>query len=118
MNQDNYNWLDDWKEQAKYLAELYQARRYQETKAIMAEQSDLFLDRLFRLNDQEWSKDKSLEEINLLTDKPINCHERLDYVKSNLEQYHAFIQLDALYDELAKLAAKLAILKQRKKSAE
>lgn len=115
MNQDNYNWLDDWKRQAKYLAKLYHDKRYQETRATMDEQSDLFLERLFRLNDQEWSKDKPLEEIDRLSNKPINCHERLDYVKSNLAQYHAFIQLDALYDELAKLSAKLMILKQRNK---
>jgi len=115
MNQTKNQWIDTWKTQSETLTKLYQEKRYQETEPIMDEQSELFLEQLFDLNDQNWSKDRQLKDVELLDHQPINCYERIDYVRANLTQYHAFIQLDALYEELAKLSAKVAILKKRDK---
>ncbi|MBU5594208.1 hypothetical protein KQI76_03445 [Amphibacillus sp. MSJ-3] len=116
MSLEDDHWIDDWKEHADRLTKLFQQKLYNETKPIMIEQSDLFLKRLYHLNGKKWDEEIPLEEIDLLINKPINCFERMNYVKTNLTQYHAFIQLNALYNELAKLFAKLAILERRKQS--
>lgn len=115
MSYNNTESIDTWKVDAKKLTKLYHEKCYQEAKPIMSRQSELFLKRLFDLNDQSWSKDRQLKDVELLDHQPINCYERIDYVRANLSQYHAFIQLGALYDELDKLSVKVAILKQRNK---
>lgn len=52
-----------------------------------------------------------------ITLKPINCQERLLFVVENRTKYHAFIQLQQLFDELEKIYYKnLAIKKAKSKT--
>lgn len=40
---------------------------------------------------------------------PLNGEERLAFIKKQIKSHYAFVQLDALYDETRKKAARLAI---------
>ncbi|WP_156450414.1 YpoC family protein [Sporosarcina sp. HYO08] len=43
---------------------------------------------------------------------PLNGEERLDFIKKKITSHYAFVQLDALYTETKKKAARLAIQKR------
>lgn len=40
---------------------------------------------------------------------PLNGHERFEFVKAKIDSHYAYVQLDALYTEARKKAARLAI---------
>lgn len=44
---------------------------------------------------------------------PLNGNERLDFVKAKLASHYAFVQLDALFSEMKKKAARLALQNKR-----
>lgn len=44
---------------------------------------------------------------------PLNGEERLAFIKKQIHSHYAFVQLDALYDETRKKAARLAITKKK-----
>lgn len=44
---------------------------------------------------------------------PLNGEERLAFIKKQIRSHYAFVQLDALYDETRKKAARLAIMRKK-----
>lgn len=44
---------------------------------------------------------------------PLNGEERLAFIKKQIQSHYAFVQLDALYDETKKKAARLAIMTKK-----
>ncbi|PMC39385.1 hypothetical protein CJ195_05530 [Bacillus sp. UMB0899] len=50
-----------------------------------------------------------LEQLKI---KPVNCEERLLFIISKPTQYHAYIQLEQLFNECEKMFAKAIVLKQ------
>ncbi|WP_017472169.1 YpoC family protein [Amphibacillus jilinensis] len=110
------DWIETWKAQSPKLSGLFHNKRYQEAMRPMATSLNLFTDALYDLNKQAWSKDTLYQTLDCLEHKPINIGERVHYIASNLSQYHAYIQLDALYEELEKLYAKVEVLELYKKN--
>lgn len=43
---------------------------------------------------------------------PLNGEERLAFIKKQIHSHYAFVQLDALFDETKKKAARLAVIKK------
>lgn len=43
---------------------------------------------------------------------PLNGHERFNFIKERIHSHYAFIQLDALYEETRKKAARLSIMRK------
>lgn len=58
------------------------------------------------------------QELNERTGKrvaillPLNGTERLDFIKERINSHYAYIQLNALYDETKKKAARLSVMKK------
>lgn len=58
------------------------------------------------------------QELNEQTGKnvaillPLNGVERLDFIKERINSHYAYIQLNALYDETKKKAARLSVMKR------
>ncbi|MBM7542543.1 YpoC family protein [Amphibacillus cookii] len=108
MNKED--WIEKWKYQSPHLSQLFHNKHYQEAVGPMGTSLNLFIDALYHLNQQSWSKGDLYQTIDSLEHKPFNIGERVHYIASNLSQYHAYIQLDALYQELEKLYAKVEVL--------
>ncbi len=53
---------------------------------------------------------QSGEEVPVLL--PLNGHERFNFIKERIQSHYAFIQLDALYEETRKKAARLSVMKK------
>ncbi|SDB91028.1 hypothetical protein SAMN05421734_102399 [Pelagirhabdus alkalitolerans] len=110
MSTEHEAWYDQWKAEKAQLIEYFNTKQYKETKPTMSTYTQLFITKLCELNKHDHSE-INIKELDTLEYKPINIAERIQYVQDNLTQYHAFIQLDALYDELIKLYAKASILR-------
>ncbi|SEN44184.1 hypothetical protein SAMN04488134_10188 [Amphibacillus marinus] len=95
-----------WKKKSPEIGLLFREKKYQQAVSPMQSNLKQFKQALALLN----GTDESVLDVNTLKHKPINVVERMLYIEENLSQYHAFIQLQALYEELEKLYAKVAIL--------
>jgi hypothetical protein len=100
-------WFD---QQKPTIQQLFDARAFKEAIKPMEEAVQSFKVLLYELNGTD---DLTIDMDNLLI-KPINIKERFDYVESHLKQYHAYLQLITLYEEVEKLYAKEAIKKAMK----
>ncbi|WP_067836442.1 YpoC family protein [Amphibacillus sediminis] len=104
-------WVESWKEVSRELTHLYQTKQYDKTIEPMKSYIHIFLTALYQLNQLEQSEaNQPLIDLNKLKHAPINLSERIDYIQSNPSQYHAYIQLNALFNELEKLYAKVSIM--------
>lgn len=95
-------WFD---QQKPDIQQLFDARAFKEAIEPMKEAVHAFKVLLYALN----QTDDLTTDMDKLLIKPINIKERFDYVESNLKQYHAYLQLITLYEEVEKLYAKEAI---------
>lgn len=98
--------FDYFDQQKPEIQALFDARRYKDAIEPMSKAVKHFKHLLYQLN-AETDLEKDPESLQL---KPINIKERLDYLDANLKQYHAFLQLETLYEEVEKLYAKKAIM--------
>lgn len=98
--------FDYFDQQRPEIQALFDARRFKDAIEPMAKAVEHFKHLLYKLNG-ETDREKDPESLPL---KPINIKERLDYLDANLKQYHAFLQLETLYQEVEKLYAKKAIM--------
>ncbi|MCZ0701888.1 hypothetical protein J2T56_000337 [Natronobacillus azotifigens] len=116
MSNEKRSLIQVWKDERDSISTLFQEKKYKEAIKPMQECTKNFLRIILELNHLKSSMHLDQEALEQVKHKPINLSERLDYVDQNPSQYHAFIQLDALYTEVEKLAAKVEILEQTKKS--
>ncbi|MGD6781264.1 YpoC family protein [Sutcliffiella horikoshii] len=106
--------LNKWKEKETHLNNLHEGRNRKEAREQIILPIAWFLQLLFWINGQpvrcltDWKK-----ESKKLKWKPINVDERLEFVIKKPEMYHAFIQLQQLYTESAKLFYKMKALEQK-----
>lgn len=106
--------LNRWKEKEGHLNSLHEVRDRKGAKEQIILPIAWFLQMLFWINGQpvrgliDWKK-----EVDKLKWKPMNVDERLEFVIKKPEMYHAFIQLQQLYTESAKLFYKMKALEQK-----
>ncbi|GEM04284.1 hypothetical protein HMI01_12720 [Halolactibacillus miurensis] len=92
-------------QQKPHIQQLFDARQFKEAIQPMREAIQSFKVLLYELN----QTDDLTKDMDSLSIKPINIKERFEYVEGNLKQYHAYLQLITLYEEVEKLYAKEAI---------
>ncbi|MGM0522778.1 MAG: YpoC family protein [Bacillota bacterium] len=95
-------WFD---QQKPDIQQLFDGREFKEAIKPMTEAVHAFKVLLYELN-QTNDLTKDMDSLSI---KPINIKERFEYVEGNLKQYHAYLQLITLYEEVEKLYAKEAI---------
>ncbi|WP_226683559.1 YpoC family protein [Sutcliffiella horikoshii] len=106
--------LNRWKEKERHLISLHEIRDRKEAREQVIHPIAWFLQMLFWMNGQpvrsitDWKN-----EVDKLKWKPMNVDERLEFVIKKPEMYHAFIQLQQLYTESAKLFYKMKALEQK-----
>ncbi|MEH7224321.1 YpoC family protein [Bacillus sp. JJ1566] len=106
---------EKWDARNEHLTLLFRNRDKAAIVDPMEEAIDDFLTLLF-LTNGKITPDKNLlqESIKGLNYKPINLEERFSFILKKPNQYHSFIQLNELYQEVLKLYAKLKILSYKK----
>ncbi|MBP3950633.1 YpoC family protein [Bacillus suaedae] len=104
-----------WGVEENNLRLLFRQRKSAFAKPIMTLMVALFIDLLFWSNEQRVLDlgDQFFLDLDTLTYKPINCKERLEFILQSLDQYHALIQLSALFEEHKKGFAKMVILEKK-----
>lgn len=107
MPTSRHKLFEAFDQQRPYIQQLFDERRFKDAIKPMEEAVTSLKVMLYELNQ---CSDLS-EDVNQLPIKPINMKERLEYLDHNLKQYHAFLQLETLYEEVEKLYAKEAIKK-------
>ncbi|MCF6137541.1 YpoC family protein [Pseudalkalibacillus berkeleyi] len=92
-----------WKVQKVEISKHFKARDRKSAKPLMIEGIGWFVNLMF------WTNDQLLTRLTEITDdaahlllKPVNAKERLSYIFQFPDQFHAFIQLSELYEELEK----------------
>ncbi|WP_077618562.1 YpoC family protein [Bacillus sinesaloumensis] len=106
---------EKWDVRNEYLISLFKNREKAAIKAPMNEAIDDFLTVLFLVNEKDNPSLKEFQKVsNSLSCKPINLDERFQFILKKPHQYHSFVQLNELYQELLKIYAKMKILKNKK----
>ena len=106
---------EKWGARKEHLTRLYRNREKEAVVEPMKEAIDDFLSFLCSINDWEYSGAESILGISQeFIYKPINFEERLSFILKKPHQYHSFVQLNELYQELLKLHAKMKIRSQKK----
>lgn len=107
--------IQDWFLEKEKIAHLFRIRDKKAALVPMSEQIASFLNLLFLINNIRVPKSEiSMEHIEKLELKPINCKERLAFLMESPAHYHSFIQLSELYEELEKLYRKKIAIDQKK----
>lgn len=100
----------EWKLLKDKLAKFYEKRDRKGARPFMVKGIAYFIDILFWINSLPVA---SLEEISdqvtSLTYKPVNVEERLSYILYEVDHFHAYNQLKALFEELEKIYYKSLI---------
>lgn len=103
--------IEQWKELKPLIVASYSIRK--PNKSAIIQSLALFILCLFWTNE---SSVKSLivenMRINNLKYKPVNCEERILFIMEKPTQYHSFVQLKQLFDELEKIFYKVQALKR------
>jgi len=96
-----------WESEKEHLSILFQCRDRKSAKEPMIRALSYFLSCLFWLNGAPVKNVVNWErEVEALQIKPINCAERLHFIFTNIDLYHASIQLGELFHELTKMLYK------------
>jgi hypothetical protein len=104
--------LENWEQVEKLLSSLFEKRERQNTRSLMEQGLDIFMELLFLTNDMPIDNDVELSSLKW---KPINVTERLSFINRRPELYHSFIQIKELFSEQKKICyKKLAIEKVTK----
>jgi hypothetical protein len=95
--------LEHWSITEPIISEFFQGRDRASAMKPMKQMTKLFLAFLFWANEQPVPNLKNIiAEIGELKIKPVNIEERITYILSAPNHYHAFIQLKELFIELKK----------------
>ncbi|KYG32896.1 YpoC family protein [Alkalihalobacillus trypoxylicola] len=106
-----------WLEEEIAIRFAFKGKRKHEIASKMRISIALYIDALFWLNGQRLNNLHKIEEdILTLTYRPLNAKDRLAFIIKQHNQYHAFIQLQALMEELNKMCARIKVMKNRKNS--
>lgn len=104
---------ENWQETMPNIIELFKARNRKQALLPMKKMILTFIAMLY------WTNGISVpgllkitDQVKELTVKPVNIEERLEFILSVPNQYHAFTQLKTLFSELEK---KYAVLKLKEK---
>lgn len=99
-----------WKELKEQLATIYETRNRKKARPYMLTALANLIDILF------WTNGVPVHRLQQITDdllaftyKPVNIEERLSYLLSEVDHFHAYNQLKALYEELEKIYYKSMI---------
>lgn len=105
--------IENWREVEPSIIELFKARDRKQALLPMKKMILTFIAMQF------WTNSKPVpgllkisDKVKELTVKPVNVEERLEFILSSPNQYHAFTQLKTLFTELEK---KYAVLKLKEK---
>jgi hypothetical protein len=102
-----------WSEEERTLEKYYEKRNPLAAKETMRTMIAIFIDSLFWLNDKQVDGVDNLHDsVRKLRHKPVNCSERLEYLLTEPNRYHTFVQLKALFSELRKLYAKVNVMEK------
>ncbi|RSK27394.1 hypothetical protein EJF36_11140 [Bacillus sp. HMF5848] len=105
--------LKTWNDDKLLLHDSFSKRDKQAALPIMKRASQYALCYLFWLNGTYVENVRELEDaLHLLSVKPINIVDRFSYILNKPEQYHSFIQLTEIMNELEKLYYKQQAMKQ------
>lgn len=103
--------IQEWKESAPTIANLFHDRKYQEAAIPMQRFAKQYVQLLFLLNKKNWDIEQdSINEVGSFKYEPLNIEERIAFIQSYPNQYHCYIHLNELYNEIEKLFAKAEIL--------
>lgn len=92
-----------WKLQKAELSKHFKVRDRRSAKPLMVEGIGWFVNVMFWTNDTLLVRLTGIiEDCSQLPLKPMNVNERLAYILQVPDQFHAFIQLSELYEELEK----------------
>lgn len=108
--------FEQWKELNLQLQEKFTQRKSnKQNEAAFIHALSLFIIGLFWTN-ETYVKGLHVKNtvLSSLIQKPVNCAERLSFVIDKPTQYHSFIQLQQLFDELEKIYHKGQAIKQMK----
>ncbi|KGP73057.1 YpoC family protein [Pontibacillus yanchengensis] len=109
--------IDTWKKERDYIASLYKSRQNQKASSCMEKHIIGFIQSLYQLNEREYRDDASIhKDIEGFQYKPMNTVDRLTFIDHSKQHYHAYIQLDELYESLEKQFAKAKVLKKKDQS--
>ncbi|UAL45731.1 YpoC family protein [Sutcliffiella horikoshii] len=106
--------LNRWKEKETLLNSLHEIRNRKEAREEIILPIAWFLQMLFWMNGHpvrslvDWKK-----EVEKLKWKPVNVDERFEFIIKKPEMYHAFIQLQQLFTESAKLFYKMKAVEKK-----
>lgn len=114
MNEINMNKLfDSWAKEKEEIAQLFRIRQKQAVRGPMQQQSQNFIHALFAANEMLiYNQSNWQEEAGKLTITPINLQERLAFILARPSDYHSYIQLAELFDELQKQYEKAIAMKK------
>ncbi|WP_430510248.1 YpoC family protein [Gottfriedia solisilvae] len=99
-----------WKEESELLTGYFRLRNRKSALEPMTRGLANFISITTWLNGKILTNiNDLLNELDLLTIKPINLNERISFVIKQPDHYHSFIQLSGLYTELEKLYYKQKI---------
>lgn len=105
--------IENWQETMPSIIELFKARDRKQVLWPMEKMILTFIAMLFWTNGKPVpGLIKITDQVKELTIKPVNIGERLEFILSAPNQYHAFTQLKTLFSELEK---KYAVLKLKEK---
>lgn len=106
-----------WKELKPQLQEGFTQRKSSmQNESALIHALSLFIVCLFWTN-ETYVKGLHVEDMMIsdLILRPVNCEERLSFVINKPTQYHSFVQLQQLFDELEKIYHKGQAIKQMKR---
>lgn len=105
------SFLEPWEQKKEEIAKLYDAN-HSEAPIKLTEAITEYEELLVYGGLEKSQQNGQMEPILL----PLNGEERLAFIKKQIHSHYAFVQLDALYDETKKKAARLAIMEARNRT--
>ncbi|MFY4776017.1 YpoC family protein [Metabacillus sp. RGM 3146] len=105
--------LEEWKKEEQVLTACFKERRGKGNEELMTSSISFFIIFICWANDQPVETLEShLTWLEQKKVKPVNVKERLRFIIENPTQFHSFIQLQQLFQELAKHFIKKEALKK------
>ncbi|WP_078409382.1 YpoC family protein [Priestia abyssalis] len=106
--------FEHWKKEKGEIAEYFKKRDRNRALQPMVLSLGHFISAVFWINSVPVPSLSNLtEEIQTLPYKPMNAGERIGFLLDQPNQYHSYVQLGELYQELEKIYYKLLTMKKR-----
>ncbi|MGF2616830.1 hypothetical protein FZC84_20835 [Rossellomorea vietnamensis] len=106
---------ETWTELREQLNGVFAARTSDEVKVLMNKAAAHFIMYLFWTNEKPANPLKWKEELEVLSVKPVNVRERLEFVLNQPSLFHSYKQLDQLFIEQIKQFAKAQAVRKHRK---